>query len=295
MVADFLTVPFVAGFRVHQGEIVGKGTWEPILDEATWRALRAVIGARQYTRIRARRSYLLTGYRMFCECGKPMRARPSGEKYGYYACQTKVTDGCGKITIDAVAVEAHTAVQLFRYLEKLDAAGMLSADEHADRRGRLVNELQALDGRRAELSERWAARKITTEQFDIMNASVNADQHRAEAELSGLPAPIENIDPAELREAWPEMTLDEKRKIVNDWIEKIVVHPPAARTVTMDTVAGRAGVSQCTVWRAFHGKAGDDVVRRVKSAAEEVGYEFQAGRWPKQSADPGRAEIFWRR
>ena len=48
-VADFLTAPMIAGLRVHHGEIVGKGTWEPILDEPKWRALCAVIGARQNT------------------------------------------------------------------------------------------------------------------------------------------------------------------------------------------------------------------------------------------------------
>ena len=298
-VGDVLTAPFVAGLRVHRGEIVGKGTWEPILDEATWRALRAVIGSRKKSRHRVRRSYLLTGYRMVCECGKPMQARPCGDKYGYYACESKITDGCGKISIDWQAAEAHVAVQLFMRLEKLDAAGMLSADEHADRRGTLVNELQALDGRRAELSERWAARTITTEQFDIMNASVDDDQRRAEAELSELPAPIENIDPAELREAWPEMTLHEKRKIIDDWIEKVVVHPVSAPRVTMNDVARQAGVSQTTVWHVFHRdqtRANPETAGRVEAAAAELGFEFRPGRWPRPTAtDPSRMQIFWRR
>jgi transcriptional regulator with XRE-family HTH domain len=225
-----------------------------------------------------------------------MHARPCGGR-GYYACEPKKTDGCGKISIDAPAVEAHVAVQLFMHLEKLDAAGMLSSDEHADRRGTLVNELQALDGRRAELSQRWAGRKLTIEQFDIMNASVDADQARAEAELSGLPAPIENISPAELREAWPEMTLDEKRKVVDDWIENIVVHPPSAVPATTKTVAERAGLSQHTIIRIFNDSRAypAETIRRVMAAAEEVGYEYPAGRWPRRAtADLGRAEIFWR-
>ena len=35
-----LTMPTVAGYRVHQGRIVGRGNWEPILDEQTWQACR---------------------------------------------------------------------------------------------------------------------------------------------------------------------------------------------------------------------------------------------------------------
>ena len=64
---------------------------------------------------------------------------------------------------------------------------MLSEDEHADRRGALADELAAFEGpggRLAELSRRWAARKITIGQFDIMNDALTADRDRIEAEAS---------------------------------------------------------------------------------------------------------------
>ena len=77
------------------------------------------------------------------------------------------------------------------------------------------------------------------------------------------------------------MTLDEKRKVVDDWIEKVIVRPAVSRPVTMGTVAARAGVSQSRVSQVFNGKANRaETIRRVKAAAEEVGYEWQARRWP---------------
>ena len=309
-IAGVLTAPSVAGLRVHQGEIVGKGTWEPILDEATWRALRAVIGSRKRSRHRVRRSYLLAGRLMFCgKCGEPMYARAGG--HGYYACNPNLSGGCGdaEITVDRAAAEAHIAVQLFLHLEKLDAAGMLSADEHANRRDQLVNELRAFDGpggRRAEISRRWAAGKITIEQFDIMNAALDGERERIESELRELPAPAGDVSPGELREAWPEMTLDEQRKVVDDWIEKIVVHR-AARTVTMKTIAERAGVTDSTVWRVFHQECSchsDGQVRyvsaasasRIRDAAAQLGYQFESRKQARPTAtDPSRMQIFWRR
>jgi hypothetical protein len=73
-VHQMLTNPTVAGFRVHRGEIVGRGMWTPILDEPTWRAVGAKLGGartvnrsdggtyviRKFAPRKARR-YLLTG------------------------------------------------------------------------------------------------------------------------------------------------------------------------------------------------------------------------------------------
>ena len=39
-----LTNPTIAGLRVHRGEVVGRGNWEPILDEVTWRQVCARLG-----------------------------------------------------------------------------------------------------------------------------------------------------------------------------------------------------------------------------------------------------------
>lgn len=301
-VADFLTAPCVAGLRVHRGEVVGKGTWEPILDETTWRSLCAVIGSRKKTRHRSRRSYLLSGYRAFCEndgCGKPMQARPSG-LYGYYACEPKVTDGCGLTTIDAQALEAHVAGQLFKRIEERNAARLLSEDRHAIRRAELVKELEGLDVRRADLAAMWPKR-ITTEQFNIMNDQLAEDVEAFERELAKLPAPAGHVDPEELRAAWPELHLDERRKFVDDMIEKITVRPEIRRNrratmrVTQKDVAERAGCSQGFVSLVILDKAkSPELEQRVRTAIEELGYEPGPGKHRRPTASTDRVSIEWR-
>jgi site-specific DNA recombinase len=295
-VGRFLTLPSVAGFRVHKGEIVGKGTWEPILDEATWRALCATIGSAKRAKRRPQRRYLLGGHRMICECGKAMRGT-SDPRWGltHYVCW-KIDGGCSKVTIDADAVDDHVFAELFAQLKNMEVAGMLAADDFADRRGELVSELQALGQRRTELSVMWSARKITTEQFSMMNASVVDDQRRIGADLADLPAPIEDVDPTLLKEAWPDMTLEERQKFIGDWIEKVKVSRATLAQPTISDVACKAGVAHATAWRVFQGNGSAAATPAVLAAAESLGYTYQAGRRARSSAfEPGRVEIAWRR
>jgi DNA invertase Pin-like site-specific DNA recombinase len=298
-VADFLTAPCVAGLRVHRGEVVGKGTWDPILDETTWRSLCAVIGARKKSRSRTVRKYLLTGYRAFCVCGKPMQSRPCDAVYAYYACEPAVTDGCGLTTIDTKALESHVAGQLFRKIEERNAARLLSEDRHAMRRAELVDELEGLDVQRAELAAMWP-KKITTEQFNIMNDRLAEEAETLERELAELPAPVGRIDPDELRAAWPELHLDEQRKFVDDWISRITIRPTNRRirstmSVTQKDVAERAGCSQGFVSLVIQGKAkSPDLEQRVRAAIEELGYEPGPGQHRRPTTNTDRVSIDWR-
>ncbi len=68
-VSLFLRKPRNAGLRDHNGEIVGAGTWSPLVDEETWRAVQAVLDAPGRAPGRKTvRKHLLTGV---LRCGKP--------------------------------------------------------------------------------------------------------------------------------------------------------------------------------------------------------------------------------
>lgn len=68
-VSNFLRKPRNAGLRAHNGQILGKGTWDALVDEPTWRQAQAVLNApgRAPGRKSVRR-HLLTGV---LHCGKP--------------------------------------------------------------------------------------------------------------------------------------------------------------------------------------------------------------------------------
>jgi hypothetical protein len=299
-----LTAPSVAGLRVYRGEVVGKATWEPILDERTWRAVCAALAARKSVGQRPRRSYLLTGGRSFCTaCDQMLRAMPSAG-VRYYGC-SPLYGGCGDTLFDAETLEAHVALELFRHLEEQNAAGMLSEDQHADRRAELDGQLQDLEMRRTELAQMWSRREITNDQFRIMNEAVTDDEKTAQQEMAQLPAPAAEIDPEELRAAWPELSLDECRKFVDDWIEKITVSPnPGAgkkrgslgKAVTLPDVAKRAECSVATVKYVMNGKrrTSPEVQTRVRTAINELGYVPGHGGYARRSGNTDRVVIDWR-
>lgn len=68
-VSLFLRAPRNAALRAHNGEIVGAGTWPPLVDEQTWRATQAVLDAPGRAPGRKTvRKHPLTGV---LRCGKP--------------------------------------------------------------------------------------------------------------------------------------------------------------------------------------------------------------------------------
>lgn len=71
-VTTILRNPRIAGLSVYRGEIVGAGTWTPLVSEPTWGAVRAVLDdPARGSRTRGVRS-LLGGVGR-CHCGARLR------------------------------------------------------------------------------------------------------------------------------------------------------------------------------------------------------------------------------
>jgi site-specific DNA recombinase len=64
-----------AGLRVHHAQVVGDGTWEPILDPGRWQQVRAVLGdPTRKTATSSAAVHLLSGLARCGVCGGPIRA-----------------------------------------------------------------------------------------------------------------------------------------------------------------------------------------------------------------------------
>lgn len=119
---QMLLAPRLAGYRVHQGEILVdpkttefvRGQWDPLLDEGVWAALEELLlaegraGAER--RSEAHREYFLSGLLRCSECQGPLHGNARSEKHFYYACKTrgggpKGEGGCGKISASGVAAD----------------------------------------------------------------------------------------------------------------------------------------------------------------------------------------------
>jgi DNA invertase Pin-like site-specific DNA recombinase len=252
-VRKMLTNASVAGLRVHRGEIIGKASWEPILDETTWRALGAKLGdARTVTRVdggtyvmrtygrRKARRYLLSAGIAFCGvCKAPLTGsnkwRPKlnekGERdpWPYYMCHPKEgSRGKGCVGVGAEALDRHVRDRLLIQVDDPDFIEQLTVDHHGAEREEIVKELAALDQRRAELSRLWALGERTSEEWAAAREVLDEQQGQLNFRLAAIPAAADHaIDLAALPTAWPNMTLDEKREALLFARTRVTLYPAA--------------------------------------------------------------------
>lgn len=244
-IRDVLTNPIVAGFRTHQvakaraargpdarphpyDGIVGRGTWEPIIDEDRWRLLvahftrdRTVAVGDELVKVRAdrgtARDYLLSGGLIRCgKCLARLHAARytsrKGAQLPSYRCLT-TQGGCGGTSISAPAVERWTGKELLAYLNDDDNLRELleEADDDATERAAIRERREALAVQRADLATNAVAQGMSA----AMVASMDAAIRKAEAALveqeAALSVPKAVIDYGLIAASWGVMSFGEQR------------------------------------------------------------------------------------
>jgi site-specific DNA recombinase len=231
-VMQALTKPTIAALRIVDGTEV-RATWEPVLTVDVWRQVCAVLHRRRQMKGRSRRRYLLTGGVAVCgreDCGAPLVAqqrRMSATRIvPYYQCASPARGGCSRLGVVAVQLEDHVRDELLAELDKPAFRAAFATDDHEERRAGLVRELGLLEERRAELGRLWAARQIDSTGWTAARHDLDAQQAALSAALAAVPAPTIEVDPNVVRESWQgAMTLDEKRQLIELFIDKVIVAP----------------------------------------------------------------------
>ena len=242
-----LTNPTVAGFRVHHGEVHRRGTWEPILDEVTWRRVCAALSApRKVTRrdgktmtisptIRPARKFQLTGY-VYCgreECGHHMTGRTQRDRGRQepriYFCvrDPDAGGGCNGTGIVAPPLEADFKRRLFDRLRSKQFRAALASDGTLARREEIAAEMSAVEQRNVALARRWATpgSGLSDEAWDVARQGL-ADQLSAlSAELVALPPPLVDIDPEAIMAVWDHLAMEEQRHVIARVVDRIVIGP----------------------------------------------------------------------
>ncbi|MFD9889352.1 recombinase family protein [Amycolatopsis sp. NPDC059027] len=260
-VRQMVTMPTVAGRRVHKGRIVGSGNWEPILDEQTWQACKLKLS--QPRRVVRKdgwsypisdahrgnptgRRYLLTGGLAVCGvCEAPMVASMKQlrgrEPKPYYLCHPnkrrpngEPAGGC--IGILGLELEQHVVDRLWAELDKPEFLDAIAADEHAGRREEITAALEKLDRLRVDLAALWATPgELTDTEWRSARRGIAENERKLRTELNELPPPRVGIDIAAARAAWPDMTLDEEREFLRLFIRRVTVRRARPGTTGFDT------------------------------------------------------------
>lgn len=245
-VRSFLTSRTIAGQRVHQGRVVGRGNWPAIIDQQTSQAVRLKLsqprrvtcsdGGTHEITLQATptgRRYLLTGGLAVCgRCKAPLAATVKKLRHGdrpYYLCSPKKRrpngdPGCGRLGIVAMPLEAYVVDRLFTELDKPAFLDAIAADDHGTRRDRLTAALENVERQRNELAAEWATPgALTMSEWQTARRGLAEQEQQLRRELADVPPPVINVDIAGAREAWPDMTLDEQREFVRLFVEAVTI------------------------------------------------------------------------
>lgn len=260
---QWLCSPTVAGLRVFQGEIVGRGNWPPLLCEDPYaenayeealamrnRLLDRLGKPREVTTRagktykitadvlkqprRSGRRYLLTGGKGICqECGhnlvagvKQLGTRERKNPTPYYWCTT--TDGGGGcVGIKAEWIEEHVREQIQRHVATDAFAARLRSDPHAERRDLIADELESMGVKRGKLASLWASESLADEEWEAAKAVLEEREAAIRDELLAIPAPPpdDDFDPRVFKDprVWEHMTLGERRMVVDRVVDSVVL------------------------------------------------------------------------
>lgn len=207
-----LMSPSYAGLRIHQGVVIGKASWEPLISEEEHRQLvRLLTDSRRVTHRGCEVKHLLTGIAVCGVCGGVMRffAPPSSSSRPRYLCSLR---NCVARRAELVDTRVQEAVLAF--LTSVDASVFASGDDRESVAA--LEQAQVLRDRLAEYAELASKGKVSPESFMRIEGSLLAEIAEMESKANvAMSNPLaERLAGPEARLRWDRLTLIEKRDVI---------------------------------------------------------------------------------
>ncbi len=223
-----LVNPRYAGYRRHLGKLY-PAKWDAIVDPDLWERARAILeDPSRVTNHRGRApAYLLTGL-VFCgECGARMRGRPPRRDRTHvgpaYVCQGKGKEGTHCTSRNLERVDREVTERLLYRLESPQFAETASTPEEDPTRAiyaALAHDQGLLD----RIEDKVAQELISPQAAKRNRAEIEQRmEHNRErlARLGGSRV-LAHIPP-NLRDVWPDLSLDRRRAILSAVIERVLI------------------------------------------------------------------------
>jgi DNA invertase Pin-like site-specific DNA recombinase len=227
--------PRNAGWVEHDGKIVGKGTWEPVIDDTTWRLACGVIRDSKGAQGDWTPKWLGSGiYRCGAPgCGQVMRVSGSGGGRLGYRCASvgvpgRVPDGIRHAYRAAEPLDAWVDLSLKAFLGTSGAIGRLRRvpAEHAAG----VADLARIDGELLKLAGQAGEELITAEMLAVASAPLMARRRALAAAQAGqVPDIAGGAVTGEELWALLQADLGRKRAFLRMTLEVVVLPSPHGR------------------------------------------------------------------
>lgn len=241
-VRTILMNPRIAGLSVYRGDIVGNGTWEPLVSEETWRAVHDIL--EDPARKPPHGVPPLLGGLALCPCGNVVTGMPSHTGHHIYRCapvsRNRAWKG-GHVARQAAPVEDFIEKLVIARLSRPDAADLVEVPEGGPDVAALREEAAAI---RRNLEEMAAARALgLIDRAQMLAATGRANVRLAEISTDLDGAARENVlAPLVAAEnaaaAWQDLDPSRKRAVIKT-LMTITLHSPgkgARRAFDPDTV-----------------------------------------------------------
>ncbi|MFJ1461774.1 recombinase family protein [Nocardia sp. N2S4-5] len=229
----YLTNPTVFGFRVHRGQIVGRGTWDPVLDPDWYPLLTAVL--KDPDRLTHRGSEVRWLLSHIAKCGVCLslgepgvidhkRRRSGSHRDDAYVCRDRNHVARGAARVDAYVQELWLQV-----LESPDAQALLLAQDE-DGKATIDEELARIEQLRSEIEifvveaakTRMTARSVAL-YVEAREAEIREVQERVDTVRARVDPNLLDLAGPGVRGRWEARSLTQKRALLRDHLSVTIL------------------------------------------------------------------------
>lgn len=229
-----LLAPTIYGHLAHRGEVIGRGAWEPILDADTEERLKAKLSApvmnqhgKAATRMRNPvMRHLLTNIAKCGKCGAPMKGIATKKQGVIYTC-VSAGGGCGRLSIlHAGEVDALVVAEVLAVCRQPRLVAKLARDQHTADRAAAREAVEAVKARKVAFAVKAADGEMDPDEWSVMRARLDERLAEAERALAEVPPPpSDDVDLSLVPDAWGEMSLAERRRVITTVLAEVVILP----------------------------------------------------------------------
>jgi site-specific DNA recombinase len=228
-----LLSPRLVGMREYNGQLI-PGDWQPIISMEEWQAVKAIL--EDPARFKYERGglprYLLSGMVHCGICGAKLYPRKIRSKRVYYCSPVAPKGGCGKISRQAEPLEQLIEGAIFHAVES-DRFQRMASQGEDDPTNELYEQLARDQGLLDRLEDKVAQELIseTTAKRNRSEIERRMEDTRREISRRRGGEVVAHI-PRNLRQVWPDLSLDRRRAIVKAVLVKVTLlpQPNSART-----------------------------------------------------------------
>lgn len=228
---DMLLRPRNAGIAIYRGQEVGRGKWDPIVDEAKYRAVVAILRNPDRTTTPGAQPKWLGS--LLYRCGRGVCphfvyvTQSGGRSYPSYRCQTG--HGGGR---RAEIVDQHVEDVIVERLSRDDAEDLLLPGPGDVNVAALQAEAEEIRGRMRNLGGLYGAGQIDEDAFaegtDTARGQLEGVTQQLGRAATRDPL-VDLVGAPDVRKAWKKLELDRQRNVLRALVEVTLKTPRPGR------------------------------------------------------------------